>query len=72
MGLDSLYQVSDLLWKHREEIEDYLYQQESDLFGLDETNTLYDLTNTFFEGEAKEVNRSFALAAYTDLNTSLK
>ncbi|MCP4342612.1 MAG: IS1634 family transposase [Desulfobulbaceae bacterium] len=53
MGLDSLYQVSDLLWKHREEIESHLYQQERNLFGFDETITLYDLTNTFFEGEAK-------------------
>ena len=53
MGLDSLYQVSDRLWKHRKEIEDHLYQQERNLFGFDETITLYDLTNTFFEGEAK-------------------
>ncbi len=53
MGLDSLYQVSDLLWKHREEIEDHLDQQERNLFGFDETITLYDLTNTFIEGEAK-------------------
>ena len=53
MGLDSLYQVSDLLWKHKEEIEAHLYQQERDLLGFNETITLYDLTNTFFEGEAK-------------------
>ena len=53
MGLDRLYQVSDLLWKHRETLENHLYQQEADLFSFDETITLYDLTNTFFEGEAK-------------------
>ena len=53
MGHDSLYQVSDLLWKHREAIETHLYQQERDLFSFKETITLYDLTNTFFEGEAK-------------------
>ena len=53
MGLDRLYQVSDLLWKHREAIETHLYQQECDLFSFSETITLYDLTNTFFEGEAK-------------------
>ena len=53
MGRDSLYQVSDLLWKHREAIESHLYQQERDLFNFTETITLYDLTNTFFEGEAK-------------------
>ena len=53
MSLDRLYQASDLLWKHKESIEAHLYQQERDLFGFEETITLYDLTNTFFEGEAK-------------------
>ena len=53
LKLDRLYQVSDLLWKHREAIESHLYQQERTLFGFDETITLYDLTNTFFEGDAK-------------------
>jgi transposase len=53
MSLDRLYQVSDQLWKHKEAIEAHLYQQECDLFGFDETITLYDLTNTFFEGDAK-------------------
>jgi len=53
MGRDRLYQASDLLWKHREALESHLYQQEVNLFDLDETITLYDLTNTFFEGEAR-------------------
>ena len=53
MGLDRLYQVSDLLWKHREALESHLYQQEATLFSFNETITLYDLTNTFFEGNAK-------------------
>ena len=52
MGRDSLYQASDLLWKHKEAIETHLYQQERDLFNFNESITLYDLTNTFFEGEA--------------------
>lgn len=53
MGRDSLYQASDLLWKHKEAIETHLYQQERDLFNFNETITLYDLTNTFFEGDAR-------------------
>lgn len=53
MGLDRLYQASDLLWKHREALESHLYQQEASLFGFDEAITLYDLTNTFFEGDAR-------------------
>lgn len=54
MGLDRLYQVSDQLWKHRKVLEAHCYQQELSLFQMDETVTLYDLTNTFFEGAAKE------------------
>lgn len=53
MGLDRLYQASDLLWKHRDALESHLYRQEATLFHFDETITLYDLTNTFFEGNAK-------------------
>jgi hypothetical protein len=55
MGLDRLYQVSDLLWKHHDELEVHCYQQESSLFQMDETITLFDLTNTFFEGTAKDI-----------------
>lgn len=53
MGLDRLYQVSDLLWKHKTALEQHLYQQETTLFDCNDTITLYDLTNTFFEGTAR-------------------
>jgi transposase len=53
MGPDRLYEASDQLWKHRRSLESHLFQQETSLFALDETITLYDLTNTFFEGNAK-------------------
>jgi len=52
MGENALYRASDALMKHRPAIEDALFQQVSDLFGLETTVTLYDLTNTYFEGEA--------------------
>lgn len=52
MGLDRLYQVSDLLWKHRDTLQAHCYEQEISLFQMDETVTLFDLTNTFFEGAA--------------------
>jgi len=48
-----LYQASDLLMKHRDALEDHLFSRAQSLFGLDETVTLYDLTNTYFEGEAQ-------------------
>ena len=52
MAAERLYHASDLLWKHKSALERHLYQQERSLFGFEETITLYDLTNTFFEGSA--------------------
>jgi len=52
LDLNRLYRVSDRLLSHRAALETHLYQQERDLFALEETITLYDLTNTFFEGAA--------------------
>jgi hypothetical protein len=47
------YQASDLLLKNKETIESYLYEKEKDIFQFKETITLYDLTNTYFEGSGK-------------------
>ena len=47
-----LYRTSDLLIRHREKIEDALFANIKNLFGLPVTVTLYDLTNTYFEGAA--------------------
>ena len=52
-GLSALYRASDLLWAQHEVIEDMLYKQHAALFDLEECITLYDLTNTFFEGSGK-------------------
>ncbi|MBF0339362.1 MAG: IS1634 family transposase [Magnetococcales bacterium] len=51
MSAMQLYRVSDLLVKNREEIEKQLFGRVKDLFGFACTVTLYDLTNTYFEGE---------------------
>lgn len=51
MPLMRLYRASDLLVKHRETIEAALFGRIQDLFALPTTVTLYDLTNTYFEGE---------------------
>ena len=58
MGRDRLYQASDQLWKHKAALESHLYGHARALFGFEETITLYDLTNTFFEGEAKGVAKA--------------
>lgn len=46
-----LYQASDMLIKHRTAIEDHIFSTVQNLFSLDDTVTLYDLTNTYFEGD---------------------
>lgn len=52
MPLMQLYRTSDLLVRHRDKIEEALFGRIQDLFGLPVTITLYDLTNTYFEGTA--------------------
>ena len=53
MSLMQLYRASDQLLKHKESLEGYLYERERSLFDFDEVLTLYDLTNTYFEGTGK-------------------
>jgi transposase len=53
LSLYGMYQVSDQLLGRKAALEQYLYERERSLFGLQETITLYDLTNTYFEGQSK-------------------
>ena len=48
----TLYRASDELMQHHKEIEDFIFGSVKTLFNFEETVTLYDLTNTYFEGEA--------------------
>ena len=48
-----LYRASDVLMRHRAAIEEQLFSSIQTLFSLEETVTLYDLTNTYFEGDAE-------------------
>lgn len=50
LSLNNFYQIADLIFKNKKTIEKALYQREKDLFNFEETITLYDLTNTYFEG----------------------
>jgi hypothetical protein len=52
MNLMRFYRASDALLRHRATLEQTLFARVGEFFGLDWTVTLYDLTNTFFEGEA--------------------
>jgi len=52
MPLMQLYRASDCLIRNQSQIENALFSRIQDLFSLSVTVTLYDLTNTFFEGRA--------------------
>jgi transposase len=50
---ETLYRNLDRLHPNREHIERELAEREKTLFNLDDTVYLYDLTSTYFEGQAK-------------------
>ena len=52
MPLIALYRASDRLFRHKALIEEKIFQRAQDLFNFKPTITLYDLTNTYFEGNA--------------------
>lgn len=52
-GDDRFYRVSDALLKVREGLEKHLRRREKSLFNLDDSIILYDLTNSYFEGECE-------------------
>src|SRR5664280_2441242 len=51
LPLMTMYRAADALWKHAAQIEQTLFTRLTDLFGFATTITLYELTNTYFEGE---------------------
>jgi hypothetical protein len=53
ISLNRFYEIADLLFSKKRELETWLYQQEQELFSLSESIILYDLTNTFFEGTGR-------------------
>jgi transposase len=52
-SLDKLYQVSDKLLTHKDALETNLEAIECQFHGYKSTIALYDLTNTYMEGQAK-------------------
>ena len=55
MGAENvkLFLREPLLFKNKKQLEKHLYERERSLFNFQETITLYDLTNTYFEGSGK-------------------
>ena len=52
MPLMQLYRASDRLLKKKDLIEEKIFERVEDIFNLTPTVTLYDLTNTYMEGNA--------------------
>jgi transposase len=50
-SLTRLYTISDTLLKHQAALEAFLAAEEQTLFDLNRSIVLYDLTNTYFEGQ---------------------
>lgn len=50
---DRLYRALDALLPHKAELEKHLRQKLGELFSLDYDLLLYDVTSTYFEGQAK-------------------
>lgn len=48
---NALYETSDILFSHKDTIEKFLRNHSKKLLGLGESIILYDLTNTYFEGD---------------------
>ncbi len=53
-SLTRLYTISDKLLKYQPELEAFLATQEQTLFDLNRSIVLYDLTNTYFEGQCTQ------------------
>jgi hypothetical protein len=58
MDLNRLYRASDVLYKHRQALQEHLFGRACAMFGLGQTITLYDLTNTYFEGVLAGVSKA--------------
>ena len=55
---NNIYRVSDKLFANKDILEKHLYDTQKAIFDYEETITLYDLTNTYFEGGAAGVDKA--------------
>ena len=53
ISLTHFYRISDTLIKYKESLETHLRQRQNELHGRPSTMVLYDLTNTYMEGQAR-------------------
>lgn len=48
-----LYGISDILYTHKTQIDNYLYNRVTDLFSLKDNLVIFDISNTYFETSGK-------------------
>lgn len=76
-----LYRISDTLYKHKEQIDNFLYQQVTDIFNLEDKLVIFDISNTYFEsrksgskwakyGRSKEKRSDCPLVVFTGVINS--
>jgi hypothetical protein len=53
LALKQLYGAAERLGQHKAGLGQFLFSHERQLFELDNVITLYDLTNTYFEGQSR-------------------
>jgi len=51
-----LYSISDTLYKHREKIDNLLYQNITDMFDIEDKLVIFDISNTYFESRKADSN----------------
>ncbi len=55
---NNIYRTADKLFANKDELEQHLYDKQKEIFNYNETITLYDLTNTYFEGSAVGIEKA--------------
>lgn len=58
LAMESVYRAADRLLEKKHLLESFLYQKEKTLFTLDDSIIFYDLTNTYFEGQANSISKA--------------
>ena len=53
-SLNHFYEISDQLLGHKKGLEEHVTKQQKQIHNYSDTIVLYDLTNTYFEGQAKQ------------------
>lgn len=53
-SLNQFYDISDQLLRHKKELEQHIATRQKQIHCYGDTIVLYDLTNTYFEGQAKQ------------------